>query len=672
MLAADIRIRGEMNMKYRQVHLDFHTSEKIEGIGEKFSKEQFQKALQKGCVNSITLFSKCHHGWAYHPSEANEIHPNLHFDLLGNQIEAAHALGVKTPVYLSAGFDEKIARRHPEWIVRMKDDSMLWTKSFLEPGYHKLCINTPYLDYLLDQIKEVCENYEADGIFLDIIGVQPCYCKHCRETMEREGMDPFKEEDVMTLAERVYDNYAKRVRETIDSVKPGLPVFHNGGHIRRGRRDLAYKNSHLELESLPTGGWGYDHFPLSAAYARILGVEYLGMTGKFHQSWGEFGGFKHPNALRYEASLSIANGAGVSIGDQLHPSGEMDMATYTLIGKAYEELSLKEPWLVEAENHADIGVLSAEAVLEKIGDLNDRALVEAAKLADIGAARILLEGHYLFNVIDEEEDFTRYSLILLPDTILLEKELKNKLVQYVEQGGRLLSTGCSGLDRDKTDFQLDFGIRYLGENEFRPDYFRPGFKIADLDNAAFVMYSQGYEIENVSGEELGSRENPYFNRTAAAFCSHLHSPSRNEKAGPGMVNGKDGIYISWEVFRDYATTGSLILKRMVQHALDQLLKDKMTVRTSLPAQGIVTLAKQKNRLVVHLLYGVPVKRGKNTEVIEDIQPLYEIEVQLNCMEEIKRVYLAPGELALNYTQEKGTVRFKVPKFELHQMIVAEY
>ncbi|WOO37736.1 beta-galactosidase trimerization domain-containing protein [Anaerocolumna sp. AGMB13020] len=658
-------------MKYRQVHLDFHTSEKIEGIGEKFSKEQFQEALKKGCVSSITLFSKCHHGWAYHPSRANEIHPNLNFDLLGAQISAAHELGVKTPVYLSAGFDEKIARRHPEWIVRMKDDSMLWTKSFLEPGYHKLCINTPYLDYLLEQIKEVCENYEADGIFLDIIGVQPCYCRHCRETMEQEGMDPFKEADVMTLAERVYAKYAMRVRETIDSVKPGLPVFHNGGHIRRGRRDLAYMNSHLELESLPTGGWGYDHFPLSAAYARTLGMEYLGMTGKFHQSWGEFGGFKHPNALRYEASLSIANGAGVSIGDQLHPSGEMDMATYSLIGKAYEELSLKEPWLLKAENLADIGVLSAEAVIEKSG-FHDRALAEAAKLADIGAARILLEGHYLFHVIDEEEDFTRYSLLVLPDIILLETKLKEKLEQYVVQGGKLLATGSSGLNSEKTDFQLDFGIRYLRENEFRPDYFRPGFTIEDLDTSAFVMYSQGYAIEMVSGKELGSRENPYFNRTAAAFCSHLHSPARNEKAGPGMVSGKDGIYISWEVFGDYATAGSLILKRMVQYALDQLLNDKAAVRTSLPAQGIVTLTKQKSRYVVHLLYGVPVKRGKNTEVIEDIQPLYEIEVRLNCTEEIKRIYLAPGEIELKYIQKKESVEFKVPKLELHQMVVAEY
>lgn len=658
-------------MNYRQVHLDFHTSEKIEGVGESFQKEQFQQALIKGCVNSITLFSKCHHGWSYHPTRVNEMHPNLHFDLLGEQIEAAHEIGVKTPVYLSAGFDEKTARRHPEWLVRMQDDSLLWTKSFLEPGFHKLCINTPYLEELLSQIKEACENYEADGIFLDIVGVQPCYCRYCRETMEQEGMNPFNKEEVMTLAERVYANYTRRVRETVDSVRPGLPVFHNGGHIRRGRRDLAYRNTHLELESLPTGGWGYDHFPLSAAYARTLDREYLGMTGKFHQSWGEFGGYKHPNALRYEAALSAANGAGVSIGDQLHPSGEMDMATYSLISQAYGELKEKEPWLLEAKNIADIGVLSAEAVWEKNRAFMDNT-VEEAQRADVGAARILLEGHYLFNVIDQEEDFEKYQLILLPDVILLEEECRNKLMQYVKKGGKLLATGKSGLDSSKTKFLLDFGVDFLGENQYCPDYFRPGFTLPDLDNAAFVMYSQGYHIENVSGEELGSRENPYFNRSAMAFCSHLHTPGRNEKAGPGMVSGNDGIYISWEVFQDYATKGSLILKRMVQYAINYLLKDKMTLKTSLPAQGINTLTKQKGRYIAHLLYGAPVKRGINTEVIEDILPVFNIQVCLTVKEQIKKVYLAPQNADLEYTQEKDSVHIILPELNLHQMIVFDF
>lgn len=69
------------------------------------------------------------------------------------------------------------------------------------------------------------------------------------------------------------------------------------------------KNTHLELESLPSRGWGYDHFPTTVRFARLLGKEILGMTGKLHTYWGDF------------------------LGDQLHPIGNLSKASYDLIGK---------------------------------------------------------------------------------------------------------------------------------------------------------------------------------------------------------------------------------------------------------------------------------------------------------------------------------------------------
>jgi hypothetical protein len=39
----------------RQVHLDFHNSEYLKGIGEAFDKEQFQESLKKGRIDSINL-----------------------------------------------------------------------------------------------------------------------------------------------------------------------------------------------------------------------------------------------------------------------------------------------------------------------------------------------------------------------------------------------------------------------------------------------------------------------------------------------------------------------------------------------------------------------------------------------------------------------------------------
>ncbi len=97
-------------LRFRQIHLDFHTSEAIPGVGKDWDKGHFQQMLTLGRVNSINIFGKCHHGWCYYPTQVplSAMHPSLEFDLLGAMIEAAHEIDVKTPVYISVGLDEKL------------------------------------------------------------------------------------------------------------------------------------------------------------------------------------------------------------------------------------------------------------------------------------------------------------------------------------------------------------------------------------------------------------------------------------------------------------------------------------------------------------------------------------------------------------------------------------
>ncbi|GIP29730.1 hypothetical protein J23TS9_48600 [Paenibacillus sp. J23TS9] len=655
-------------MRFRQVHLDFHTSEAIDHIGSRFEKDQFQRMLKLGHVDSITIFSKCHHGWAYHPSKANLMHPGLSFDLLGAMIEAAHEIGVKTPVYLSAGLDEQLAVRHPEWCIRPRyaDGGDLF-----RPGYHQLCMNTPYLGILLSQIAEVVQNYDADGIFLDIVGVRECYCASCIASARAKGIDPRDIHAMRPLWEETYANYTNQVSETVNTLKPGLPIFHNGGHIRRGRRDLARMNTHLELESLPTGGWGYDHFPLSARYAQPLGMPFLGMTGKFHTTWGEFGGYKHPNALRYETALSLAHGAACSIGDQLHPLGQMDEATYRLIGRAYAEVEAKEEWCKNVVHVADVALLSVEAAGSHTADGGHDSFTGQS---DAGAVRMLVEGNILFDVIDLESDFDSYQVIILPDYVRINEPLQSKLHSFLDQGGRLLVTGESGLQAEGDTFALDLGVKHIGINPYQPDYYRPLQPLDHLGEAAFIFYSTGQKVElTESGTELGKRENPYFNRDALTFCSHQHTPDSGDYGGPGMVESANGIYIAWNVFEDYATKGSLALKETVLFALSRLLPQP-SMRTALQAQGSATLQKQtdKSRYVQHTLYASPVKRGDGIEIIEDILPVYNIAMDLRIPEKVQQVYLAPQMTPLDFTQKGDRVMYTIPELECHQMVVLAY
>ena len=57
---------AEKEIPFRQIHLDFHTSEAIEGVCSEFDAEEFAQTLADAHVNSITLFSCGHHGNLYY------------------------------------------------------------------------------------------------------------------------------------------------------------------------------------------------------------------------------------------------------------------------------------------------------------------------------------------------------------------------------------------------------------------------------------------------------------------------------------------------------------------------------------------------------------------------------------------------------------------------------
>ena len=75
------------------------------------------------------------------------------------------------------------------------------------------------------------------------------------------------------------DEFKTEISEFIHSMAPEATIFYNGSHVGPRSKNSFKEYSHLELESLPSGGWGYDHFPATSRYARNLGKEMIGMTG---------------------------------------------------------------------------------------------------------------------------------------------------------------------------------------------------------------------------------------------------------------------------------------------------------------------------------------------------------------------------------------------------------
>ena len=670
------------SLRYRQVHLDFHTSPAIPGIGEQFEKKQWQEALKRGHVNSITCFGICHHGWNYNDTTVGKRHPHLAFDLLRAQFDAAKEIDVNVPIYITAGVNNRVAEKHPEWREIVPSGRLAgWAASNLQAGFKSLCFNTPYTDYLCELIVEIARQFpDCSGIFLDIVSQAQCCCESCLQTMTQHGLNPEDERDRIAMSKLSLDRYYRMTTDASRIDNPDMPVFHNSGHIGRGNRDILKYFSHLELESLPTGGWGYDHFPVSAKYCKNLDLDFLGMTAKFHTTWGEFGGYKHPNALRYECDAMLAYGSKCSVGDQLHPSGRMDESTYTLIGEAYADVEAKEPWCADARNMADIALLSQEAVSPEL-------FREAP--ADDGAARILLEGHYLFDVIDAETPLDNYTMLILPDAIPVDDVLLTRLDRFLEDGGKLLLSGTSGMHRDGSGMAFDIGATMEGESPFQPDYVQPIPELApDFTAEPIVMYLPSQRIKrhgSSTGRSLGMVYDPYFNRSYRHFCSHQHAPPRPEPSGYacGMLNGNI-LYLAHPVFTHYRATGAVAHRHCITKAIDLLLGDDKRLSTNLPSTARVTLTAQpaEKRYVLHLLYANTINRGgpmelhggnishapKSVDVIEELLPLRDTTVSIAVPEPPARITLEPQGTEIPFAMNQGRAEFTVKEFTCHQMV----
>ena len=681
-------------LSYRQIHLDFHTSPHISGVGADFDKAQFQESLKNGHISSITCFGICHHGWAYYQTQHGNRHPYLEVDLLEQQYEAALEIGVHIPIYITAGISNWVASEHPEWrAIDFTGRYNGWQATPSQPGYHRLCFNTPYLDFLCEQISEIVKMFpKAKGIFLDIIQRHTCSCKWCVEEMRKDGLDPAKEEDLWKQSRKTLIKYHQKTTAAAKIQDSEMPVFHNSGHIYIGDREILPHYSHLELESLPTGGWGYDHFPLSAAYVRGLqneGVEldFMGMTGKFHTTWGEFGGYKHPNALKYECAQMIAFGSKCSVGDQLHPRGEMDPSTYNIIGAGYKLVEEAEPWLDEAKVKDDFSILATENFSTGNPRTEDKTALN-------GTVRFLLENQLLFDIRDRYSKLDSNKILILAEHVKVDKEIQNNIQSHLNAGGKLILCGKNAWD-DENHFlwphYLPEGISSKGFFPYNPSYLLPKIPFrSDITNSPQVMYETPIKLQvSDNTKSLGEIIPSYFNREGDHFCSHQHTPwnLQGQRAQAGFVS-EQILYFSYPVFSLYYGLGQVSLKQIVHKAMMSFVGEEITVKSNLPSQARLSLSQQDkhSRYVLHLLFANKMKRGgemkftdgtvnnraNGIEVIEELLPLNDTEVQLTTQKQIKTVVLQPQGKKINFTQNEDKVNFIVDKFTCHQMVEINY
>ena len=653
----------------RQIHLDFHTSPLIPGVGADFDAKEFARTMKAAHVQSVTVFAKCHHGHLYYATRHPARHPSLpaKLDLTKSQVSALHREGIRAPLYISVLWDEFAAAMHPEWVARTPQGGVVGGGP-LEAAWRVMDMASPYQEYLADEVREVLARFSpVDGVFFDIcFNVDSCSA-YAMEGMLKQGLDPERAEDRTTFAKAVSQAYMKRFSAMVKESSPEASVYFNSRPLSGLSRDLAHM-SHVEIEALPTGGWGYMYFPKNVRYARTFGRPYMGMTGRFHKSWADFGGLKPEAALHYEVSQMLAHGAACSIGDQLHPRGRLDAAAYELIGGAYAHAAACEPWTDGAKPLTQIGLFMAGAqegrYQDEPGGTNE------------GAVRMLTQLKHQFDVVTADSSLDGYELLILPDSIKVDDALAGRLTRYLGAGGSLMLSGTSGLDEKLSPVLKQQGVRVEGASPFRTTYVRFGPEIARGAPATdHVMYEPGVRIRAATGaRSLARVVEPYFDRSWRHFSSHHQTPARPSVSpwSAAVVKGRV-ITIAYPIFKAYGKHANIPCRHLVEACI-RLLMPRRLVEADAPSNAEITVSRQTGRLsrtIVHILYFPAERRAESMDIVEDIVPLHAVHLTLRVQKSPRRLYCAPSMTPIPFTQHDEFLRMVVPIVEGHQMVVVE-
>jgi hypothetical protein len=651
-------------MGFRQVHLDFHTSGLIGDVAARFDPDRFAATVQAAHVDSVTVFAKCHHGQLYYDTRHPARHPGLPqgLDLLGEQIKALHRRGLRAPIYISVQCDEYAANTHPEWIVRRPDGGNQAPKP-LEPGWQILDMSSPYADYLADQTAEIIEKFApADGVFFDMCWNQPSVSNWAKAAMDAAGLDPEQEADRQEYARRLALRYMPRLSALCRKFSKKGSVYFNSRPLTLLHQDLPFM-THVEIEALASGGWGYMYFPNNVRYVRTFGVPYLGMTARFHKSWADFGGLKPEAALKYEVCQMLAHGARCSIGDQMHPRGTLDPVAWQLIGRVYGYAEACQPWCEDAVSAAEIGLLRCA----------DGGYHVASGGAEEGANRLLMQLKHQYDVLDPNRDFAKYRLLILPDALTVDAALARRLDAFVAHGGAVLASGYAGLDAEGRITWKALPVRGRAEpSPYATTYLRPGKSLRGLlPPTDHVMYERGLRVTPARGAEVLARVvEPYFDRSWRHFSSHNQTPpARLTNYPAALVKGRVA-YIPYPIFGLYGRHASPANRALVQACLDRLLGRPM-VEIDAPSFAEVSVMRRGRATVLHVLSWAVERRAPNLDIVEDTVPLFNVPLSLALPKEPRRAYLAPTQEPLVFTWTNGRAETVIPRIDGHAMVVFE-
>ncbi|MBQ8732170.1 MAG: alpha-L-fucosidase [Oscillospiraceae bacterium] len=663
--------------------IDIHITEDDERFLSEFDAEAYADAVVSSGVDTAILYSASCLGLCYFPTKAGHMHRNIKGrDMLAEMLAACKARGLKTVVYFNI-WSRWAYDTHPEWRMRTADGKGYSVELGLRFG--QCCPNTGYFEYVRQQVTQLIQDYECDGLWIDMIGWfdNVCYCDACREKFRNQTgkelpeiihwgdedwkqFHSFREESIIRMAEMI--------RNTARELKPSLSVTQQCSSWERGW--VGASSERFLSHSDYLAGDFYVGSTEQSVICKFLSnltqnrpIEYMVsrcLTLSEHTT------NKSKELLTAQRAAAIANNTAFVFIDAIDPVGTVNPKIFRQMGQIFEELSVYEKeQQIDSRLQADVAVFLSLSAMCNASD-NGRNIrnkkVDVHHIDDVYAlSKTLIEGNLPYDVVGADQLLKgNYKVLIMSDVIRLTAKEQDAIRMFVQNGGKLYASRntslySEGAAADQFGLADLFGARACGETPWEETFLVP-----EGEKEFFGDFSKKYPIEIVGRQQQieltepcevwGSLALPYFPpQDVHQFASALSDPPGIYTAHPALICRNYGkgqvVYCAAKP----EVSDADVHREFFRGLIASLVGDSPILKTNAPKVAETIVWKRKDDLLVNLL---------NFQTPLPPVPLYhtELSIRMDDMELVRAVDVSTGE-ELPVKVENGYITFTVPKTE---------
>ncbi len=614
----------------RAIHYDFHTSPGINSIFGNFDAEKFAAQLEDAHVEYVNVAARCNMGFSYYNTKVGKKYPGLgDRDPLKEMIDACHKKNIGVTAYINIGLDHEFAADNHGWL-KIEKDGRVYSDDKKDNFFRVMCFNSPYRQHFMNEIREICE-YDIEGLFCDCFTLRACYCPKCMEDMIKRGIDVNDDKAVIDYQNTVRFEFVEDIKKAIGDKIDKIKLYVNGMSWTAGCQ------THAEIECLSTDPyWGYDYFDSMAAYTRSNYEDRVYMSGRFQNSWGDFGGVKPVASMQNDLYDAMMNSFGISYGDHMHPVDGFEDEVASRIKKVMEEKIAYEPYTENSDNIVEVGVIIHSNNVT-------RRLPYFAK----GVARMLKELKIQYNVYDENGTFENVKLLIVGESAEFDDSFKKRLADYAKKGGKVIFTGAA-IDLGKEIGLLDY-VELIGKDTRDNAYYT-----VPESNMRWAMYDPSRIIRNINGTEVAKYVNNVLNFTWDGRQSCYYRPQGEATEYSAVVIGDNTACVCFDIFKAYADSFLIEHREIIDKLIRVLMPERLIECVGMPKTATMALTQNDTSTVLHVKATYPehkMVRG----IIEEHTYMKSATVSLAGEYD---VYILPEEKKIESRKENGRTVFE--------------